>query len=47
VYLDFILIINPFTAKVANKQLLGRPPKLIFGTKSHKNENIYLSKMLY
>jgi hypothetical protein len=24
---------NPFTAKVANKRLLGRPPKSIFGTK--------------
>jgi hypothetical protein len=29
---------NPFTAKVTNKRLLGGPPKLLFGTKSHKNE---------
>jgi hypothetical protein len=34
--------INHFTAKVANiKQLVDRPPKSLFGTKSHKNEHSF------
>jgi hypothetical protein len=31
---------NLFTAKVANKRLLGTPPKSLFGTKSHKHEQL-------
>jgi hypothetical protein len=37
-----IIIFNPFTAKIANKQLLGRPPKSLLGTKSHKNEHSFI-----
>jgi hypothetical protein len=34
--------INPFTAKVVNKRLLGRPPKSLFGTKAHKNKHLLI-----
>jgi hypothetical protein len=43
----FVVLFNPFTAKVVNKQLLGRPPKWLFGTVAQKQTLIFLSKLLY
>jgi hypothetical protein len=34
----YFFFFNPFPADVANKQLLGRQAKWLFGTKSHKNK---------
>jgi hypothetical protein len=38
-----LLIINPVTAKVANKRLLGRPPKSLFGTKSVAQKRTHIN----
>jgi hypothetical protein len=38
---QYIKSFNTFIANVTNKRLLGRPPKSLFDTKSHKNEHLF------